>query len=500
MSLPAQPFAAGVRPDAPQRVARLKVAFVINRIGVVDMLSLPLVAAIARERGHRVALVEYAPNPRKARAELEALAPDIVAYSVTSNERDDYLAINRALKKALPFFAVFGGPLPTYSPELIRQDSVDAMCRGESDRAFPQFLETFGTDAMYDVPNFSFQMPDAGVRENPLTDLIADLDSLPFPARDLVYAKSRFLALNPIKAFMAGRGCPYECAHCFNSAYRRLYRGKGRMLRTKGVSRLIAEIQDVRSKYPLTFVRFHDDVFGADRAWLAEFAERFPKEVGLPFSCYVRPNMVSDEHAQLLKKARCHAAYTAIECGNEHLRNQVLRRHLTNEQIITAADRLKKAGLRIFSFNMIGVPGETEDDIFETIALNERIGVDFSDVSIFQPFPGTEAYDYCKEHGFLDEDAPEFSDIYRASVLNIDPALKQRIYVLHKLFTLMVDHPSSRRLRRFLPKSARFNGLLNVFYRFYYGYFLHRRIYASQIPLTVQLRGAAIVLFSRDRI
>ena len=130
-----------------------RIAFVVNHVGSVELFAQPLLAALAQRQGHQACLVEYARNPRKAVQTLRAFAPDIVAYSVCSNEAAEYLRINRALKKELPFFAVFGGPHPTYTPAFVEEEGVDAACRGEGDVAFPEFLERFGTDAMYETPN-----------------------------------------------------------------------------------------------------------------------------------------------------------------------------------------------------------------------------------------------------------------------------------------------------------------------------------------------------------
>ena len=181
---------------------KLRLAFVISRLGVIEAQSAPLLAAMAIERGHDAILVDFGRNPRGARRRLRAFGPDIVAYSVCSNEAEDYLEINRGLKGDFGFFSVFGGPHPTFSPEYVEGEGVDAICRGEGDLAFPQFLERFGTDGLYETPNFSFKTGGGAIRENPLIDLNPDLDGLPFPARRLLYAENAFMARNPIK----GRG------------------------------------------------------------------------------------------------------------------------------------------------------------------------------------------------------------------------------------------------------------------------------------------------------
>lgn len=481
-------------------MAKLRIAFVIDRIGVVDILSIPQVAGWVLQRGHAVTLVEYGSDPRRAVRELQAFAPDIVAYSVCSNEIDRYLAINRALKRRMAFFALFGGAHPTYIPAVIREDGVDAICRGEGDLAFPLFLDRFGTDAQYEVPNFAFHLPGDEIRENPLADLVPELDAFPFPARSLIFDKSPFMARSPIKAFMAGRGCPFGCAHCFNSAYNRLYAGKGRILRTKSVGYLVKEIQGVRERYPLTFVRFHDDVFGYDSDWLMEFARRYPREIGLRFSCYMHPRMATENTVRLLKDAGCHAVCMAIECGNERIRNDMLNRAVSNDEIEMAAQRFKAAGLRLFTFNMVGVPGENEDDILETIRLNRRIGTDFADVSIFQPYPGTQAHAYCRENGLLTSESGGFDNIYSRSYLNLDEGFKHRIFVWHKLFLTLIRHPGIEQWARRLPEWRWVDECLHLYYRFQYGHLLHKRIYASSIPLRVRLLGARNVLLSKNRI
>jgi radical SAM superfamily enzyme YgiQ (UPF0313 family) len=214
----------------------------------------------------------------------------------------------------------------------------------------------------------------------------------------------------------------------------------------------------------------------------------------------MRPNLVTERYVSLLKQAGCYAVYTAIECGNEQTRNTVLNRRISNEEIIEAVTRIKQADIRVFSFNMVGMPGETEEDIFETIHLNRRLGVHFADASVFQPYPGTPAFDYCKEHGLLSDNSGHFESVYVGSILNVSTAIRQRIYVLHKLFTFLVDHSWGDVIARHFPNWACLNGLLNLVHRIYYAYFLHRRIYASAIPLWVRLRSMWVVLLSRNRV
>ncbi len=478
---------------------KLRVLFVIDKIGFLEILSIPILSAATKRAGHQAELVEFGRNESKALREVENYAPHVVAYSICSNETDRFLYINSRIKSRISCFSVFGGSHPTFFPELARRDQVDAICRGEGDRAFPYFLDRFTTDARQNTPNFSIKLPNGEIRENPLDKLVEDLDDLPFPDRDIVYSKNHFLAASPIKSFFAGRGCPFECTYCFNYAYHELYRGKGHVVRTKSVAYLVEELSSVSNKYPLGFVKFQDDVFGANRIWLEEFSETYPKTIGLPFMCYARPDMVTQDYARRLKQAGCYSVCMAIESGKEAIRRDVLHRNMTDERIIEACSYLKKAGIRLYMVNMLGLPTETEEDMLATINLNRKAGSDFSDASIFQPYPGTPITQKCINLGLLDRGEENFESQFTTSVLNLPPEFKAKIETIHRLFSIMVDHAWVQKLYPALSKHSALKPLLNLIYRFYYGLNLHRRIYAGKIPVSLRIRGVLPLLFSRER-
>ncbi len=478
---------------------KLKIALVIDWIGFQEIYSLPIISAIAKQRGHVTELFEFGPSPRKAAKRIAAFAPDIVGYSVSSNESQRYLEINRELKSRLDFFALFGGPHPTFFPRFIEKDGVDAICRGEADLSLPEFLDHFGTDKMHEVSNFWVKAGDGTVSQNPLADLVEDLDSVPMMDRDLLYARSRFLAASPIKGFFSGRGCPYSCSYCFNHAYNAMYRGKGRVVRRRSVSHFLDEIKTVAAGYPLGLIRIMDDTFGMDAEWLDEFAARYPKEVGLPFTCQARPNILTDDYCQRLKASGCHAVLMAVECSNEHLRKTVANRRITNDQIEQGCENLKRRGIRIGTYNMLGVPGETEQDLLHTVELNQRAGVDYAEASILQPYPGTRINDYCKQEGYLGDEAECFGGQYSSSVLDFSKRFKQTVYVIHKLFPMMVDHPRIRSLLPVFYKAPWLNRALDFVYRLYYGINMHRRLYGSQIPLALRVHQSLRFFFAPSR-
>lgn len=477
----------------------LRVIFVIDKIGFLEILSVPTLSAAVKRAGHQVELIEFGRDESRALKDVEAYDPHVVAYSICSNEIDRYLDINTRIKGRTSALSVFGGPHPTFFPDFVKRRHVDAICRGEGDSAFPRFLEQFGSSPIKATPNFSIKSGNGDIHESLPDRLIADLDGLPFPDREIVYSKNAFLAASPIKSFFAGRGCPFKCTYCFNHAYHELYRGKGHVVRTKTVEYLLEELSSVSQKYPLAFVKFQDDVFGVKRSWLEEFCEAYPRKIGLPFMCYARPNMVTHEYARYLKEAGCFSVCMAIESGNETVRREILHRRMTDQRIIEASACLKEQGIRLYMVNMVGLPTETEQDMIRTVELNRKAGADFADASIFQPYPGTHITNKCKELGLLDDGKESFESQFTTSVLNFDPVFKSKVETIHRLFSIMVDHPWVETLYPALSRRKALKPFLNFIYRLYYGIHLHRRIYAGKIPLSLRLKGALPLLFSRNR-
>jgi len=123
--------------------------------------------------------------------------------------------------------------------------------------------------------------------------------------------------------------------------------------------------------------------------------------VGMPFYCAARPETCSDKNLELLKKAGCFMVLIGLECGDEDYRRKMMNRKMTNRLIIEVCRRLKKHGILIWTFNMVGMPGETRKHILKTVLLNWRIGPDFAMTSIFYPFKGTEMGDLCYREGLV---------------------------------------------------------------------------------------------------
>jgi len=257
-----------------------------------------------------------------------------------------------------------------------------------------ELLDTFDQtgEISTDIENLWFKK-NGSVIKNPVRPLIEDLDTLPMVDREIYYNHYRFLRTYPTKRFMVGRGCPFNCAYCCNRELKRIYQGKGKYVRRHSVDRILNEIKEARKNYDMKTIDFIDDDFISDKEWLHSFLEGYSKEIKLPFSCLVRIDLVDEETAALLKESGCTTVSFGIESGNENLRNSILKKRLSDESIVNGGLLLKKYGLKVNTYNMLNIPGETLKDGYQTVNLNIKVATDFPWCSIFQPFPGTEFWD-----------------------------------------------------------------------------------------------------------
>jgi radical SAM superfamily enzyme YgiQ (UPF0313 family) len=280
------------------------------------------------------------------------------------------------------------------------------------------------------------------------------LDALPTPAFDVFYDDAHYRRL-PIKVFMATRGCPYRCSYCFNRTLNERYRPFGPLIRVCDPEALADQIDGVRRRWGLELVWFLDANFVANQRWLEAFAPVYTRRIGLPFFCKLRPERATDRVVRLLVDAGCVSVGVGIECGSERLRREVLGRPVSDASILEGCRRLKAHGIRILSFNMLGIPGESFDEALRTVAINVAAGVDYGGATILQPYPGTELARWAIERGYFDGRFDRLGYSYFApSPLRFrSPRDRDRVTNLQRLFGLAVEFPEVRsRLRRLVDR------------------------------------------------
>jgi radical SAM superfamily enzyme YgiQ (UPF0313 family) len=268
-----------------------------------------------------------------------------------------------------------------------------------------------------------------------------NIDSIPWPDRTDFPTRR-------IRDFIASRGCPYDCAYCYNKKWADLHDFP--RVRTRSVKDVVAEVVAVNPE----FVYFQDSCFGLNYKWMEQFADIY---CGIPYHCHLRPSQVTGDMTRLLKSSGCHSIRMALESASPRLRKLMNRPLLDNNNVQTATYFLKDNGIKFMIQNIIGLPTGTIDDDLETLEFNIRCKPDYAWASIYSPYPGTVLGDFCKEKGYYTGD---YSDIHNnffdTTVLNFSNEYKEQIECLQKIFALCVEVgylPKVEELTRFnFPK------------------------------------------------
>jgi anaerobic magnesium-protoporphyrin IX monomethyl ester cyclase len=349
-------------------------------------------------------------NNRRLLREVASFNPDYVAFSVTTGYHLRALAMARLVKQHFPAVkTVFGGPHVTYFPDFALEPEVDIALRGECDREFPEALAMLAHGAPREtVPNLVFgdqgsaleagrrlqashkAVPDLG----PLAPLVEDLDSLPFPDRELLYQRYSFYRKSPYKQFIVSRGCPYDCAFCFNRKLRCMYEGKGRFVRLRSPESIVAEAVQVKNRWGMKLASFEDDLLTWDKGWLERLLSLWADQVKVPYNINATARDLTDESVvRLLKETGAWCVAFGVETGDETLRRKVLNKPVADAHIVKAGELLNRHGILFHTYNMFALPEETFEQALKTVRLNRRIQTPLARCTLFQPYPGTELGD-----------------------------------------------------------------------------------------------------------
>jgi radical SAM superfamily enzyme YgiQ (UPF0313 family) len=327
-----------------------------------------------------------------------------------------------------------------FFPDVVNQPGVDIVCVGEGEKPLLQLLKQFdgNISSIKDVPNLLIKNGKTIIK-NPVCPLLTEgeLSDLPFSDRTH-YEKYPVLRKNPHKKVWTSRGCPYNCSYCFNHAYKEIYKGQGKLVRQRSVDSVINEIREIK-KYGWKALEIIDDQFVLKKDWIFEFCERYSREIKLPFTCSSTAKQIKPDIVKALKEAGCKTVYFGIESGVEEIRKKVYHKPITNDDIYNAADALHFHNLPFLTFNIIGLPDETLEDMYETIKLNQEIKPTYPWCSILQPYPGTDIAKYFQEKDNVESSMREFAySFFQASTVK-NPEKQKLISNAQKLFTYFVN-------------------------------------------------------------
>ena len=403
---------------------------------------------------------------------IEQEKPDMIGFSCMTGIHTTALKLASSIKHRTSTPVMMGGPHPTLFPEVIEHEGLDVICRGEGEFALMDALNAI--DAKQPLAG----IPNLWVKENgkihkadprPLTDPLDQLPPLDWSCYQGTAAQSSSPVAFPI------RGCPFSCSYCFNANFREFYHVSPRQyIRHFSVERAIEETRAAVQAFEPNPVLFTSDTFGIDLDWMDRFLTSYSREFKRPFVLLLRPEYATEPLVDILARHQCHSVAIGVESGSERVRSQLLNRKYSNQYLIEVADRLHRAGIKFRTYNMVGLPGETEEEMWETIDINVRMKADYPRCAIFSPMPGTKLTDKAIAEGYLDpafsfDDVP-FTILSKSILKNVDTV---RIQNTMYLFQTAVRWPWLRKPLRWLTR-WKHNGIMRWWFYLVYAW-LHRK-------------------------
>lgn len=384
----------------------MRILFVVADLFFSEPLGVMILSSVCRNAGHQTKLCIL--RKHGVESVLAEFEPDMIAYSaMTPDEhlfiKTDVAVSSWAKSNERRILRVMGGAHPTFFPDILQKMNLDAICVGDGEDAIIRVIEAFvQSKPLEGIPNIATPAQPTFIKE-----IVENMDAVPYADRDLIYGAAPEMMDHGIRSFLTQKGCPYNCTYCFNHVYNKMFKGGGRkIMRRRSVGDLLSEIRDVAQRYPtMRFVRFADDVFVVNKedAWLEEFSERYPKEIGTPFYCLIRCNALTENVARLLHKAGCKSIGMSIEAGSEKVRNNIMKRNMSDTMLHEAFSLARKYGINAYGNSILAAPGTTFSDDMQSFYFARSLNLACPTFSIFTPFPGTDLTKQAVKLGLLDE-------------------------------------------------------------------------------------------------
>lgn len=389
-----------------------------GRLEQLIPLGLCYVGAYLERYGIRVRAIDMRYHQIKDLKEA-ARNSQFLGFSVMTIRLNKALEFAKIAKKANPKVQiVFGGPHPTiYPEETLSNKQVDFVVIGEGEETSLDLVKNY--EKPDTVNGIAFRRGKRIVITKP-RDRIEDLDSLPFPDRDLFPLKEIFkkapywpcITPYPQLSMLSIRGCPYNCVYC-QPTLRRIF---GNTIKRRSPERTVDEMEFLWHKYQPASIFMADDLFTANKEWALQVCREIRKRgihKKLIWECESRVNTIDDQIAKELKKSGCYMVWFGIESYNQKTLN-TLRKGTTAEQNVKGIKLCQKHGLMSLEQLMVGNPNESLEDLYQTLHTSRQVMADISAVAITSPIPGTDLYDsLIRENKLLIKNSDELGARYR---------------------------------------------------------------------------------------
>ena len=396
-----------LNPPADDGVRQVREGRCMQRAGawtaIWTPLSLAYCAAVLREDGFEVSLIDSIIEERSFDSLREYIGdyrPDaVIINAVTPSIKSD-LSTADYIKNVDPHIIVavigiHGSALPDET--LAMNSNVDFVVRHEPEmvvRNLCRSLREGGNGKS--VKGLSYRQEE-GYRHNETEDFIDDLDILPYPAYDLIQTEKYTLPFSHKRFLLiaTGRGCNFGCNFCADHVY------YGRKVRLRSPQRVVEELAHWEQRLGIRDYLFWSESFTLNRQYACEVSYRII-ESGLKINwiCNSRVDHVDDDMLALFRQAGCSLIGYGVESGKDETLKRMNKR-MSKEQIERAVSLARKNGIEVVAHTILGFPGESEEDIKETVRFVKKLDIGFAQFYCAVPFPGSRLYEEARKNGWI---------------------------------------------------------------------------------------------------
>ena len=373
---------------------------VIRRLDIsTPPLGLAYLAASLREAGFKVKIIDNIVEKLSFEELLKKIRnATIVGITSTTPTFNAALKYAKKIKEALPnVFVILGGVHVTFKPFEALKNYVDAICVGEGEETIIEVAERIEAGKSLKGVRGTIYREGDRIIKNPPRKFIEDLDSLPFPAYDLLPLEKYSVLGNKLRHFpiITSRGCPFGCRYCSSSLF------IGKKFRARSPKNVVDEIEWLVSEFGARNIAFADDTFTFSRKRVEAICDEIIRRgIEVSWSCSSRVDTINEELLKKMKKAGCKAIYFGVESANQKILDYY-RKRIDLKKVFRAIRLAKKYGIMTICSFIIGAPNETKEDMKNTLKLALKLDPDYAQFSILTPYPGTEIYEEAKRKGLL---------------------------------------------------------------------------------------------------
>lgn len=369
-------------------------------------IGLLSIAAVLEENGYEVEVID---------AELEKLdqlslskriidiKPEIVGITTDSCNINESLRVAKVTKNATDAIVIMGGPHTSILPDnVIQYPEVDIVVIGEGEYTMLNIVDNLSNQGSLKNCTGIWYKENDKVIKNQRAERIYELDDLPFPARHLVpmekYPRTYSISglEEPVDIINTSRGCPYDCNFCSSRII------WGSMYKTRHPSLVIQEIEHLIEHYGTKSIVFREDNFMVNHRRVSEICDEIKtRGIKISWECSSRVDQVESDLLKKMYESGCQAIWYGIESGSSDTLRK-LNKKISLEQSKKAIRLSKEAGLKVGASFMFGVPGETLEDIDQSIEFIKELNCDFICYNHFCAIPISKMYTEVKEKKLID--------------------------------------------------------------------------------------------------